>query len=260
VETLRVSSRLDQPPSPVRTDLAVERYVPVAIRRRKLILRSVLASVICAAGVGSVDPIAAIAQRGAAKLNTSVIVVPLDPIPDKTEEVAVVRFTSVSDGATFDIDADGVLDLVAWPTKSSRLAFLAVDINRNGKIDDGRELLGAQTLPGASDGFTALATLDPAVRSGSIAASDPLYERLLLWTDANVNGRCDEGELRPVREVLAKIGLGYFAVDQKDKESNAIHNRGWSIAVQDFTGRADDRIRPLFEVSPLIRLAPKRQQ
>ncbi len=78
-------------------------------------------------------------------------------------------------GIEFDIDADGRPDRSSFATGGD--AFLALDRNGNGSIDDGRELFGDQH--GAANGYAELAGFD-ANRDGVIDARDPVFEHLLL--------------------------------------------------------------------------------
>lgn len=79
---------------------------------------------------------------------------------------------------SFDIDADGVLD--DMPTLSTGAAFLAIDKNNNGKIDDGTELFGSQT----GNGFFELAEYD-SNHDGFINQHDDVFNQLLIWQPGN---------------------------------------------------------------------------
>lgn len=108
-------------------------------------------------------------------------------------------------GVRFDLRGDGAPIQLAWPTSDD--AFLVVDVNRNGLIDDGHELIGSATrLEGISphplDGYDVLAQADQN-GDGLIDAADPLYAQLGLWKDANSNARTDPGEL----VTLAQAGI-----------------------------------------------------
>jgi hypothetical protein len=74
----------------------------------------------------------------------------------------------------FDLDTDGTTDSVPFVGTGS--GFLALDANRNGKIDNGRELFGTQS----GDGFADLAKLD-ADGNGWIDEADPAYAQLSVW-------------------------------------------------------------------------------
>lgn len=74
----------------------------------------------------------------------------------------------------FDLDADGRRDSMA--SLASGSAFLALDRNGNGRIDDGRELFGALS----GDGFADLSTYDED-GNGFIDEGDSIFEQLRLW-------------------------------------------------------------------------------
>lgn len=78
-------------------------------------------------------------------------------------------------GQVFDIDGDGRAERVS--VASGGDAFLALDRDGNGRIDDGRELFGDQN--GAESGFAELARHD-GNGDGRIDALDPVYSRLSL--------------------------------------------------------------------------------
>lgn len=75
---------------------------------------------------------------------------------------------------SFDLDADGVLD--DMPTLSAGAAFLAIDKNNNGEIDNGTELFGSQT----GNGFFELAEYD-SNQDGFINQHDDVFNQLLVW-------------------------------------------------------------------------------
>jgi len=104
--------------------------------------------------------------------------------------------TTGQDGAkAFDLAGDGSLAPTSFA--SGRTAFLALDRNGNGRIDDGGELFGDQH--GAADGYEELTKFD-ANSDRRIDASDPIYGRLqLLFGD---------GSLMPISsEGIRSIGL-----------------------------------------------------
>ena len=81
----------------------------------------------------------------------------------------------------FDLDMDGVNDLISFPTMGS--GFIALDLNGDGIINDGSELFGAKT----GDGFSELSKYD-SDNNGWIDENDPIYDKLRIWTkDENGN-------------------------------------------------------------------------
>lgn len=104
-----------------------------------------------------------------------------------------VRLGSLDAGPIFDLLGDGEPVRTAWPSAGD--AFLALDRNDNGIVDDATELFGSVTAGEQfEDGFRALATLD-ANDDGQIDERDPTFTSLRLWRDANQDGVCGEEEL-----------------------------------------------------------------
>ncbi|TPK46588.1 MULTISPECIES: DUF5801 repeats-in-toxin domain-containing protein, partial [unclassified Mesorhizobium] len=102
-------------------------------------------------------------------------------------------FSDLSHGVQFDINGDGAKDQVAWNT--SHDGMLAVDLNHDGKIDDGTELFTPSFGGGKfASGAAALASLD-GNHDGVIDHNDAAFDSLLIWKDANTNGASDAGEL-----------------------------------------------------------------
>jgi hypothetical protein len=75
----------------------------------------------------------------------------------------------------FDLDLDGLKDQV--PMLAGNRAFLALDSNNDGHINNGSELFGARS----GNGFAELAEFD-ADGNGFIDAGDPVFDRLRLWS------------------------------------------------------------------------------
>jgi hypothetical protein len=111
-----------------------------------------------------------------------------------------VELSPVSAGVTFDLTGAGPLR-TAW-VRGADDALLAIDRDGSGTIDSGAELFGEGTpLEGrrAADGFEALAALDRPERGGNgnglVDRGDLMFEQLVLWRDADHNGRSEAGEL-----------------------------------------------------------------
>jgi hypothetical protein len=148
------------------------------------------------------------------------------------------RLTSVGEGVVFDLDSDGIAEPVAWTSPGSDEAFLVLDRNGNGRIDNGGELFGDHTPaypdqadPPAANGFDALKFAEgPAYGGGRadgiIDSSDAVFHRLMLWRDANHNGISEAGELQPVAgSALVAISTDYRLSRRTDKHGNEFRMR-----------------------------------
>ncbi len=130
-----------------------------------------------------------------------------------------IATSGLSDGVLFDLDADGEKDLTGW-TAGSDDAFLCLDLDRNGVIDDGGELFGDNTLlPDGSkalNGFEALAQYD-SNSDGKIDKNDRIWPYLRLWCDSNHNGISEKDELIPIMvSRVEKISLDYSYMNRWD--------------------------------------------
>lgn len=140
------------------------------------------------------------------------------------------HLTSALNGVRFDINADGVPDRAAWTAPGAALAFLAMDRNGNGVIDDGSELFGNHTPmssgQSAANGWDALVELDDS-GDGVVAEEDSAWSELLLWTDADHDGVSTDGELMSVASSpIRGISVDYRVSGRRDPYGNLFRYEG----------------------------------
>jgi hypothetical protein len=134
------------------------------------------------------------------------------------------RLTSLAAGVRFDLRNEGYAAQTAWTRTDTEIAFLALDRNGNGRIDDGSELFGTATPlrsgVRARNGFAALAELDDNA-DARIDAGDRVWSTLLLWTDRNHDGDSSPAELRPVAgSVVTALQTEYRTIGKRDRWGN----------------------------------------
>jgi hypothetical protein len=118
-----------------------------------------------------------------------------------------LNLSTLAGGTTFDLLGTGRPVNCAWSGADD--AWLVLDLNGNGRVDGAAELFGNHSFGRAhADGFNALAELD-ANRDGRIDARDPAFSQLLVWTDADRDGKSSPSELMP----LARVGVVAIEVE-----------------------------------------------
>ncbi|MEY3613696.1 MAG: hypothetical protein RJB14_3418, partial [Pseudomonadota bacterium] len=113
-----------------------------------------------------------------------------------------VQTLGIEQGVKFDLLATGSTQNVGW--LDGQDGWLALDLDANGRIDSGAELLGSSTRLAdgslAQDGWQALAQYDGNA-DGVIDVRDEVFLDLSVWVDANSNGQTEDGELRSLSDL-----------------------------------------------------------
>lgn len=132
------------------------------------------------------------------------------------------------DGAQFDHDGNGYAERSGWVQGQDGL--LVMDRNGNGKIDNGRELFGSETLLAsgskASNGYQALTELDDN-HDGHIDVQDAAYTMLRVWRDKGGDGLVSDGELSTLADAgVQSIATGYSETNLVDSQGNTTKQIG----------------------------------
>lgn len=136
---------------------------------------------------------------------------------DFTGSASLDSVALVDSQVRFDLLGNGKRLRSGWV--SGDRGFLAIDLNRDGLINDGRELFGEGTRllnqPGlAENGYEALRQYDQLSR-GYIDSKNPVYQQLLVWFDRNQDGISQPQEIASLAQLgVTRIDTAYHEAPQ----------------------------------------------
>jgi hypothetical protein len=144
-------------------------------------------------------------------------------------------------GGKFDLLGTGAGIDSGWI--SSGDAFLAVDIDGDGKVTSVAELFGGYSK---GDGFAKLESFD-SNGDGFVDAKDAAFGDLRVWQDLNGNHQTDDGELRSLSEAgVASLKVDFVELPAIDEQGN-LHLERSSATLAD--GSSIDMADVYFNVS-----------
>lgn len=152
------------------------------------------------------------------------------------------HLTSMPNGVKFTFGPSFLQ--TSWTDPDYSNAWLALDRNGNGIIDDASELFGNLTPQPAGpnpNGYKALAVFDDPRNGGNgngkIDPGDAIWPSLLLWIDRNHNGISEPSELVPLSEAgVFSISLNYSLSEKTDQYGNEFR---YVANIQDKYGNQD---------------------
>ncbi|WP_297945168.1 calcium-binding protein, partial [uncultured Campylobacter sp.] len=154
----------------------------------------------------------------------------------------------------FDHDLNGFAEATGWIGKNE--AFLALDKNGNGVIDNASELFGDGS---SMNGFEELKKYD-SNKDGTIDEKDEIWSKLLLWQDKNSDAISSKDELSNIKDSQIKsIDLNYENKNLQNAEniikevSKVTFKDGKTAEIADVNFKVD----PSDSRAPNVQIAPE---
>nr|WP_315257127.1 SdrD B-like domain-containing protein [uncultured Duganella sp.] len=142
---------------------------------------------------------------------------------------------------SFDLLGSGKAIQTGWLSKGD--GFLAIDRNGNGSIDDISELFGGASK---GSGFAKLASYD-SNNDGVVDANDADFASLLIWQDANSDGKTDAGELMSLAQAgVVSLTVAHTELPFLDANNN-LHLERSSVTLAN--GKSADMTDVYFNVA-----------
>jgi Ca2+-binding RTX toxin-like protein len=117
---------------------------------------------------------------------------------DLNGDNTITTISNANSNVNFDWDDTRFRADTGWVGAGEGL--LVLDRNANGKVDSGRELFSNGEVNNAARGVRSMSWVDGNA-DGALDASDPVFNALRVWQDANSNGVQDTGETKTLSEL-----------------------------------------------------------
>jgi hypothetical protein len=142
-----------------------------------------------------------------------------------------LNLTGLDDVVVFDLDGIAGPEQVTWVERDADTGFFWLDLDSDGQVDGGQELIGTSTavpeqgLP--RSGFAAMALYDRRVNGGNddgvLSQEDAAWASLRLWVDWNHNAQADTGEVSSMADLhIQTIDLADVPVGLADPHGNYV--------------------------------------
>jgi hypothetical protein len=171
--------------------------------------------------------------------------------------------TDRATGVYFPIGPTPLIYETSWTSVDSDDAWLTLDRNGNGRIDNAVELFGNFTPqpeppPGEEkQGFLALAPYDAAAAGGNgdraIDRADRVFTSLRLWQDRNHDGESQASELHR----LPALGIAGLQLDYKTSRRVDEHGNSFRYRTRVIPTRRGAALRWAFDVFLRVGRAPR---